>query len=79
MNPTQVLLPDIAVFSTINVIVPTDKVMVHRNPNRKHGSDKKRGPYTVTRVNDNGTLRLKEDTNIGEAVHQTWNMNPCKD
>ena len=59
-----------------------DKVMVHRNPNRKHGSDKKRGPYTVTRVNDNGTLRLKEDTNNGGAVYQTWNIrnvNPCKD
>ena len=24
-----------------------DKVMVHRNPNRKHGSDKKRGPYST--------------------------------
>ena len=48
--------------------------MVHRNPNRELGSDEKRGPYTVTRVNDNGTLRLKEDTNNGGAVYQTSNM-----
>ena len=58
-----------------------DKVMVRRNPNRKHGSDRQKGPYTVTRVNDNGTLRLKEDTTNGGAVYQTWNIrnvNPCK-
>ena len=55
--------------------------MVRRNPNRKHGSDRQRGPYTVTRVNDNGTLRLKEDTENGGAVYQTWNIrnvDPCK-
>ena len=33
-----------------------DKVMIHLNPNRKHGSDRWSGPHTVTRVNDNGTL-----------------------
>ena len=34
-----------------------DKVMVRRQPNRKHGSDRQKGPYTVLGVNENGTLR----------------------
>jgi transposase InsO family protein len=59
-----------------------DRVMVNRQPNRKHGSDKNIGPFTVTRVNDNGTLRLTKVTANGGAVSQTWNVrnvNPCKD
>ena len=51
-------------------------------PNRKHSSDKQMGPYTVTRVNDNGTQRLTKVTANGGAVSQTWNIrnvDPCKD
>ena len=59
-----------------------DKVMVRRQPNRKHGSDRQQGPYTVLRVNENGTLRLSKATPNGGAVIQTWNIrniDPCKD
>ena len=59
-----------------------DRVMVRQNPNRKFGSDRQLGPYTVTRVNDNGTLRLAKVTNNGGAVFQTWNVrniDPCRD
>lgn len=56
-----------------------DQVMVRQDPNRKHGSDQFRGPYTVTRVNDNGTVKLSRATN-GGAVYETWNIrniDPC--
>ena len=56
-----------------------DNVMVAEDPSRKHGSDRYSGPYTVTRVNDNGTLTLTKATTRG-AVSQTWNMRnvfPC--
>jgi len=59
-----------------------DRVMVRQNPNRKYGSDKQQGPYTVTRVNDNGTLTLTKATANGGAVTQTWNVrniDPCRD
>ena len=48
-----------------------DKVMVRRQPNRKHGSDRQQGPYTVLRVNENGTLRLSKATPNDGAVIQT--------
>ena len=50
-----------------------DKVMVKRNPNRKHGEDQFTGPFTVVRVYDNGTLRLAKTAARG-AVHQTWHI-----
>ena len=60
-----------------------DRVMVRQKPNRKYGTDKQIGPYTVTRVNeDNGTLRLTKVTDNGGAVTQTWNVrnvDPCRD
>ena len=59
-----------------------DRVMVKRNPNRKHGSAQAWGPFTVAGVNDNGTLRLTKVTANGGAVSQTWNIRnvtPCKD
>ena len=58
-----------------------DRVMVNRKPNRKHGSSQFKGPYTVTRVNDNGTVKLTRATPSG-AVHETWNIrniDPCMD
>ena len=59
-----------------------DRVMVRQKPNRKCGSDKQKGPCTVTRVNDNGTLTLTKVTTNGGAVTQTWNVrniDPCRD
>ena len=55
------------------------QVMVRLDPNRKHGEDHFKGPYTVSQVNDNGTVKLTRATNNG-AVSQTWNirnLEPC--
>ena len=64
-----------------HVYSPGDRVMVRLNPNRKHGSDRYDGPFTITDVNDNGTVRLSKAAN-GGAVYQTWNirnLDPCRD
>jgi hypothetical protein len=50
-----------------------DRVMIHLNPHRKHGSAKYSGPHTLTAVKDNGTVTLRKDAN-GGAVHETWNI-----
>lgn len=55
--------------------------MVKEDPNRKFGGPRWKGPYTVTQVNDNGTVQLSKATN-GGAVYQTWNIRnikPCQD
>ena len=55
--------------------------MVRLDPSRKHGEDFFKGPYTVSQVNENGTVKLTRVTNKG-AVSQTWNIRqiePCKD
>ena len=51
------------------------EVHVKQNPNRKHGegTDQYIGPYTVSQVNDNGTVQLSRATTRG-AVYQTWNI-----
>lgn len=57
-----------------------DRVMVKQDPNRKHGNEQFSGPYTITRVNDNGTVKLTRTTPAGGAVHETWNirnLDPC--
>ena len=51
-----------------------DQVMVLQHPSRKHGEDRYRGPYTVSAVHDNGTVTLRQGTNNGGAVYQTWNI-----
>jgi hypothetical protein len=51
-----------------------DKVMVEQDPNRKHGENRYKGPYTVTNVYDNGAVRLRQRTQQGGAVFQTWNI-----
>ena len=59
-----------------------DKVLVLQQPNRKHGADRYSGPYEVSQVFDNGTLKLRQGTNRGGAVYQTWNVRnvtPYKD
>jgi hypothetical protein len=51
-----------------------DEVMVEQYQHRKYGEPRFKGPYTVDRVNDNGTLRLRQPTARGGAVYQTWNV-----
>ena len=51
-----------------------EQVLVLQDPNRKHGADRYKGPYTVTHVHDNGTVRLEQHTNNGGVVTQTWNL-----
>ena len=56
-----------------------DQVMVKQDPSRKHGEPQFRGPYTVSQVNDNGTVKLTRATANGAMV-QTWNirnLDPC--
>ena len=59
-----------------------DEVMVRQDPSRKYGSERYTGPYSITKVYDNGTVRLKKATRKrGGAVYQTWNIRqitPCK-
>ncbi len=59
---------------------PNDRVMVKLDPNRKLSGARFEGPYTVTQVNDNGTVQLSKATN-GGAVLTTWNIRnivPCE-
>ena len=51
-----------------------DKVGIKQDPNCKHGKPHNKGPYTVTKVNDNGTAQLREVAPNGGAVSQTWNI-----
>ena len=51
-----------------------DQVMILQHPQRKHGEDRYLGPYTVSAVHDNGTVTLRQGTNSGGAVYQTWNI-----
>lgn len=51
-----------------------DRVLVEQDPNRKHGENRYKGPYPITRVNDNGTVTLAQDTAHGGVVSQTWNI-----
>ena len=59
-----------------------DRVMIHLDPNRKRGKPLHKRPHTVTRVHDNGTVKLSRATPAGGAVSQTWNIRniyPCMD
>jgi hypothetical protein len=59
-----------------------DKVMIEQYQHRKHGTPKYKGPYTVTKVNDNGTVRLRQRLAGRGAIFQTWNLrniHPYKD
>jgi hypothetical protein len=58
-----------------------DRVMIREDPNRKLQGARFTGPYTVTKLFDNGTVQLSKATH-GGAVLQTWNIRnitPCKD
>ena len=50
-----------------------DSVKVLQPQHRKYGQPKYKGPYTVDRVNDNGTVRLRVPKGTG-AVYETWNI-----
>ncbi len=57
-----------------------DQVMIKLDPDRKHGADKYTGPFRITTVYDNGTVKLSKETNNGGAVLETWNIrniDPC--
>ena len=51
-----------------------DKVKVLTGHKRKHGHEIYEGPYTITKVNANGTLGLRKVTPRGGVVDQTWNV-----
>jgi hypothetical protein len=52
---------------------PGHRVMISQHQNRKYGTPKYKGPYTVDSVNDNGTLRLSVPKGNG-TVYETWNI-----
>ena len=51
-----------------------DKVMILQHQHRKYGQPRYAGPYDIDRVNENGTVRLKQHTANGGAVYSTWNI-----
>jgi primosomal protein N'' len=51
-----------------------DQVMILQYQHRKYGEPKYKGPYQIDRVNDNGTVRLRQDKANGGAVYSTWNI-----
>jgi hypothetical protein len=58
-----------------------DRVMIEADPNRKLDGARFIGPYTVLKVNDNGTVQLSKAA-PGGAEFTTWNirqLRPCRD
>ena len=52
-----------------------DSVMILHDPNRKHGDDTYKGPFVITKVNDNGTLQLRIPTASGNGFKlENWNI-----
>jgi hypothetical protein len=47
--------------------------MIEQYQHRKYGQPKYTGPHEIDRVNDNGTVRLRQSTANGGAVYCTWN------
>jgi hypothetical protein len=59
-----------------------DRVMIKQDSNRKHGSDRYTGPFSIIQVNNNGTVKLSKVAPNGGAVIETWNirnLDPCMD
>jgi hypothetical protein len=50
-----------------------DQVLIILDPNRKHGSDQQAGPYTVTQVNNNNTVKISK-TGPNGSIFETWNI-----
>ena len=58
-----------------------DRVRITHDPHRKHGDDITKGPFVITRVNDNGTVQLRMELPSGNAKYETWNIRqirPCQ-
>jgi hypothetical protein len=51
-----------------------EQVMIEQHQQRKYGTPRFKGPFTVDRVYDNGTIRVRQDAANGGAVYQTWNI-----
>ena len=51
-----------------------DMVKVKNDAPTKFGSDPYKGPFRITAVYDNGTVRLQQSTKNGGVVYQTWNV-----
>ena len=61
---------------------PGDKVLIKQDLSRKHGDSMYKGPYTISRVYDNGTVDLQQQTQRGGVLTQRWNirnLHPCRD
>ncbi len=59
-----------------------DRVTILQPNNQKHGGTLYKGPFTIDRVYDNGTVRLAQPTKNGGVVYQQWNVrniHPYKD
>jgi hypothetical protein len=57
-------------------------VLIKQDLNRKHGDSMYKGPYTISRVYDNGTVDLQQQTQRGGVLTQRWNirnLHPCRD
>jgi len=57
----------------IHVYRVGDQVLILVDPNRKHGGDIHTGPYKITQVNENGTVKLQKPKGEG-FVLETWNI-----
>ncbi len=53
------------------------KVLVENSNHRKFGEDPFVGPYTIAKVNDNGTVQLSQRLTRGQMT-QTWNIRKIK-
>ena len=51
--------------------------MVKADPNQKLEGERFMGPFTVTKLFDNGTIQLTKATTSG-AVSQVWNIRLLK-
>ena len=51
-----------------------DKVKILLNKQRKHGEPRYKGPFDVTAVYDNGTVKLRMNRHRAGSVFQTWNI-----
>ena len=51
-----------------------DRVKVKQMKSRKHGWTEYIGPFNITDVYDNGTVRLRKDLPSGNRTYETWNI-----
>jgi predicted outer membrane repeat protein len=51
-----------------------DQVLIEQYQHRKYGAPRYAGPYDIDRVNENGTVRLRQNTANGGAIYTTWNI-----